>query len=275
MPIHGVSLDKKEEYGYSVNMSNTLHDDILRLLIQEQELYGDEFTRDPGTSGLWNHVSWDTPEYSTTDEERPPVVAERIETDMPKAIPLPTLSALQKTISACTKCELCKTRTQTVFGSGNPNADIMFIGEAPGADEDEQGLPFVGRAGQLLTKMIEEPRSLNLPRSEVYIANILKCRPPGNRKPLPAEVAQCEPYLITQIELIKPRIICALGATSANTLLKNNTPIGAMRGQTFDYHGVPLLITYHPAALLRNPNWKKPAWEDMLTLRTMYDKLKK
>lgn len=256
-------------------MSNTLHDDIRRLLIQEQDLYGDEFTRDPAASGLWNHVSWDTPEYSITDDERPPVVAERIETDMPKNIPLPTLSALQQTISTCTKCELCKTRTQTVFGSGNPNADIMFIGEAPGADEDEQGLPFVGRAGQLLTKMIEEPRSLNLPRSEVYIANILKCRPPGNRKPLPAEVAQCEPYLITQIELIKPRIICALGATSANTLLKNNTPIGAMRGQTFDYHGVPLLITYHPAALLRNPNWKKPAWEDMLTLRAMYDKLKK
>ncbi len=182
-------------------------------------------------------------------------------------------SALAATIAVCKKCDLCKTRTQTVFGSGNPNADILFIGEAPGADEDEQGLPFVGRAGQLLTKMIEEPRSLGIPRSQVYIANILKCRPPENRKPLPSEIDQCEPYLIKQIGMIRPKIICALGATSANTLLKNNLSITAMREHVYDYHGVPLIVTYHPAALLRNPNWKQPAWDDLLKLKALYEKL--
>lgn len=187
---------------------------------------------------------------------------------------LPTLDELQKTVSNCRKCDLCKTRTQTVFGSGNPRADILFIGEAPGADEDAQGLPFVGRAGQLLTQMIEQPRSLNIQRSQVYIANILKCRPPGNRKPAQAEIEQCEPYLIAQIENIRPKIICALGLTAANTLLKNTLSMTGMRGQVFDYHGVPLMVTYHPAALLRNPNWKKPAWEDLLKLKDMLDHMK-
>ncbi len=188
---------------------------------------------------------------------------------------LPSLQELEKTVSGCVKCSLCKTRTQTVFGSGNSDADIMFIGEAPGADEDAQGLPFVGRAGQLLTKMIEEPRSLGLPRSHVYIANILKCRPPENRKPQASEIEQCEPYLIAQIEKIKPKIICALGLTAANTLLKNTLSMSAMREKVFDYHGVPLIVTYHPAALLRNPNWKKPAWDDMIRLKNMIPDLKK
>ncbi len=188
---------------------------------------------------------------------------------------LPSMDQLRKTVSKCRKCQLCETRTQTVFGSGNEKAAIMFVGEAPGADEDAQGLPFVGRAGQLLTKMIEEPRSLGLPRSQVYIANILKCRPPENRKPQPGEIEQCEPYLISQIENIRPKVICALGATAANTLLKNSLSMGAMRGQTYDYHGTPLLVTYHPAALLRNPNWKQPAWEDMLRLRAMYEETQK
>lgn len=187
---------------------------------------------------------------------------------------LPTLDELEKTVSNCRKCDLCQTRTQTVFGSGNPKADILFIGEAPGADEDAQGLPFVGRAGQLLTQMIEQPRSLNIQRSQVYIANILKCRPPGNRKPVQAEIEQCEPYLIAQIENIRPKIICALGLTAANTLLTNTLSMTEMRGKVFDYHGVPLMVTYHPAALLRNPNWKKPAWEDLLKLKDMLDKKK-
>lgn len=187
---------------------------------------------------------------------------------------LPTLDELQKTVSNCRKCDLCQTRTQTVFGSGHPKADILFIGEAPGADEDAQGLPFVGRAGQLLTQMIEQPRSLNIQRSQVYIANILKCRPPGNRKPVQAEIEQCEPYLIAQIENIRPKIICALGLTAANTLLTNTLSMTEMRGKVFDYHGVPLMVTYHPAALLRNPNWKKPAWEDLLKLKDMLDKKK-
>jgi DNA polymerase len=188
---------------------------------------------------------------------------------------LPTLTELEQTVSECRKCGLCSTRTQTVFGSGDSDADIMFIGEAPGADEDAQGLPFVGRAGQLLTRMIEEPRSLGLPRSQVYIANILKCRPPNNRKPNPDEIDRCEPYLIAQIERIRPRIICALGVTAANTLLKNSLSLGACREKVFDYHGTPLIVTYHPAALLRNPHFKKPAWDDMLRLKRLYQELKK
>lgn len=219
---------------------------IARYLKQQRDLYGDT---------LWlRRVQYES-------ASAPGVVREG----------LPSLAELSQVVSQCQKCGLCRTRTQTVFGSGNPNAKILFIGEAPGADEDAQGLPFVGRAGQLLTKMIEEPRSLGILRSEVYIANILKCRPPGNRKPNPDEIEQCEPYLIAQIENIRPRVICALGLTAANTLLRNNLSQAAMRGKTYDYHGIPLIVTYHPAALLRNPNWKKPAWEDLLRLRAIYE----
>lgn len=225
---------------------------MIRFLEQQRELYGDELIL---TRAM----------YSSEPEKK--VVRE----SLPE---LPTLQELSVKVAECRKCTLCNTRTQTVFGSGNTRAEIMFIGEAPGADEDEQGLPFVGRAGQLLTKMIEEPRSLGLPRSDVYIANILKCRPPGNRKPNADEIEQCEPYLIAQIENIRPRIICALGLTAANTLLRNTLSMAAMREKVFDYHGVPLMVTYHPAALLRNPNWKKPAWDDMLRLRALYEELK-
>jgi DNA polymerase len=154
-----------------------------------------------------------------------------------------------------------------VFGSGNPNADIMVIGEAPGADEDEQGLPFVGRAGQLLTKILE---SIEMPREQVYICNILKCRPPNNRKPLASETDQCEPYLWKQIELIKPKFILALGLTAANTLLKNKESMTALRGKVHDYQGISTIVTYHPAALLRNPDWKKHTWEDVKFLRKLY-----
>ncbi len=225
----------------------------LRFLEQQRELYGNDAI-----------VTTRRAVYSTATKA--PVVREAAEG-------IPELEELAKHVASCRKCGLCETRTQTVFGSGNPNADILFIGEAPGADEDAQGLPFVGRAGQLLTKMIEEPRSLGMPRPDVYIANILKCRPPGNRKPVAEEIAQCEPYLISQIEKIRPRVICALGLTAANTLLRNTQSMTAMRGKVFDYHGVPLIVTYHPAALLRNPNWKKPAWDDMIRLRSLYDEL--
>ncbi|MBC8125206.1 MAG: uracil-DNA glycosylase [Candidatus Kapabacteria bacterium] len=175
---------------------------------------------------------------------------------------------LYQQIHTCTNCALGFTRTNFVFGSGNPNAHIMVIGEAPGADEDEQGLPFVGRAGQLLTKVLE---AINLTRDEVYICNILKCRPPNNRKPLLSETDQCEPYLWKQIELIKPRFILALGLTAANTLLKNKESMTNLRGKIHDYQGIKTLVTYHPAALLRNPEWKKLAWEDVKLLRTLYD----
>jgi len=160
----------------------------------------------------------------------------------------------------CQKCSLCQTRKNVVFGTGNPKADLMFVGEAPGNDEDIQGLPFVGRAGQLLTKIIQ---AMGFEREDVYIANVLKCRPPNNRPPKPEEVKECEPYLLTQIKHIQPKIIVALGTHAAQTLLKTDKKISGMRGVFHDYHGVSLMPTYHPAYLLRSPSEKKKVWEDM------------
>jgi DNA polymerase len=181
-----------------------------------------------------------------------------------------TLESLYQAVCGCLRCPLGKTRTNFVFGDGNPNADIMFIGEAPGADEDAQGLPFVGRAGKLLTKMIN---AIKCERQDVYIGNILKCRPPQNRDPQAGEIEACEPILLRQIDIIKPKVICALGRISAQTLLRTKSTLSALRGTVHDYHGVKLIVTYHPAALLRNPNWKRPAWEDLKFLRHEYDGL--
>ncbi|HET9226847.1 MAG TPA: uracil-DNA glycosylase [Thermoanaerobaculia bacterium] len=167
-------------------------------------------------------------------------------------------------MEACTRCRLAQGRQKTVFGSGNPDADLMLIGEAPGAEEDKQGLPFVGAAGELLTKIIQ---AIDLRREDIYIANILKCRPPGNRDPQPDEVAACRGYLEKQIDLVKPRVIVALGRIAAQTLLGNESPIGQMRGQWFRVRGIPAMVTYHPAALLRNPGLKRPTWEDMQQVR--------
>lgn len=178
---------------------------------------------------------------------------------------------LNKQICTCLKCGLGKTRTKFVFGVGNPNADVLVIGEAPGADEDAQGEPFVGRAGQLLNKILE---AVQFKREEVYIANILKCRPPNNRRPNPSEVEQCEPYLWKQVEMIKPKLILCLGLTAAQTLLKTDESLTQLRTSIHDYRGVPVYVTYHPAALLRNPNWKRPTWEDMQRMRADYEKLK-
>ena len=175
-----------------------------------------------------------------------------------------SLDDLRKTALSCARCDLSKTRTHVVFGSGNPKAKLMFVGEAPGMQEDIQGLPFVGRAGQLLTKIIE---SIGLKRSEVYIANVLKCRPPGNRNPLPTEIITCEEYLIKQIELIKPKVICALGKFASQTLLRSEEPITKLRGKFSDYHGAKLIPTFHPAYLLRNPKDKRLVWEDMKKIR--------
>jgi uracil-DNA glycosylase len=182
------------------------------------------------------------------------------------------LNSFAEGIKNCSKCNgLKKTRTQVVFGTGNPDADIMVIGEAPGADEDKQGKPFVGRAGQLLTKILE---AIDLKREEVYIANILKCRPPENRNPAPDEISNCEPYLYHQLKLIKPKLILALGTFAAQTLLRTKEPLGKLRGKFHDYNGIKTMVTYHPAALLRNPNWKKPAWEDVKQLKSEYEKMK-
>lgn len=175
-----------------------------------------------------------------------------------------SLDNLKKEALSCAKCDLCKTRTHVVFGSGNPEAKLMFVGEAPGMQEDLQGLPFVGRAGKLLTKIIE---SIGLKRKDVYIANILKCRPPDNRNPLPTEILTCEEYLTKQIELIKPAVVCALGKFAAQTLLRSQETISRLRGKFSDYRGTKLMPTFHPAYLLRNPQDKRLVWEDMKKIR--------
>ncbi len=174
------------------------------------------------------------------------------------------LRVLQEKVAACTRCaELAATRTQTVFGVGNPEPRLCFLGEAPGADEDRQGEPFVGRAGQLLTRIIE---ACTLRREDVYILNILKCRPPGNRNPLPSEATNCRPFLDEQLEILQPEFICCLGSVAAQNLLATDKSIGKLRGKFYDYHGITVLCTYHPAYLLRNPSAKRLVWEDMQML---------
>nr|VFK51941.1 MAG: DNA polymerase [Candidatus Kentron sp. TUN]VFK53577.1 MAG: DNA polymerase [Candidatus Kentron sp. TUN]VFK55041.1 MAG: DNA polymerase [Candidatus Kentron sp. TUN] len=180
--------------------------------------------------------------------------------------------SLRAKVSICTACELHKTRTQTVFGVGSQTADWMFIGEAPGADEDRQGEPFVGRAGRLLNSMIE---AIGLEREEVYIANILKCRPPNNREPEPTEALSCEPFLLHQITLVNPKIILAVGRIAAQNLLATTTPIGQMRGRRFTFRNtdIPLVVTYHPAYLLRSPQQKRRSWEDLLLACAIHTKI--
>ena len=181
------------------------------------------------------------------------------------------LETLRLAISNCTKCDLYKTRTNFVFGIGNPNAKVMVIGEAPGAEEDAKGEPFVERGGQLLNKML---LAIGFPREEVFIANILKSRPPGNRDPQPAEVAMCEPYLHKQIDIIKPKLIICMGRIAGTNLLKNGIDtLAKMRGNVYDFRGAKVMVTYHPAALLRNPNWKAPALENLQQFRRLYDEL--
>ncbi len=179
-----------------------------------------------------------------------------------------SLAAIQSDIgSDCRRCKLCSMgRSQIVFGVGNPKARLMFVGEAPGEEEDKRGEPFVGRAGQLLTKIIE---AIGLTREQVYIANVIKCRPPSNRNPEPDEVEQCEPYLFRQIDAIGPKVIVALGKFGAQTLLRTLDPISRLRGRVFDYRGARLIPTFHPAYLLRNPSAKREVWEDMKKVRAI------
>jgi uracil-DNA glycosylase len=207
---------------------------------------------------------------SKSDEER------RVgpETAPPETAPPATASipgdwnALESAVSACTLCTLHQSRTQTVFGTGSRGADLLVIGEAPGADEDRQGEPFVGRAGQLLNAML---KAIGLARSDVYIANILKCRPPGNRDPKPEEAASCTPYLEQQIALIEPRAVLALGRIAAQHLLQSDQPIGRLRGQilSFGAEPTPIVATYHPAYLLRSPQAKAKAWQDLCLVRRL------
>ena len=180
------------------------------------------------------------------------------------------LLAIRSELGECTRCKLHGGRTRLVFGVGNPSAEIVFVGEGPGADEDIQGEPFVGRAGQLLTRMIE---AMGFSRSEVYIANVVKCRPPGNRDPEPDEIAACEPFLKAQIAAIRPRVVVALGRFAVQTLLRDATPVSKQRGRWREYEGVKLMPTFHPAYLLRNPAEKKPAWEDLQLVMKEFGKV--
>jgi DNA polymerase len=220
-----------------------------------------KFAAELGVTGTSRDTTWRT--RGTPAVSAPaPAVAQPV--TFSKS-PADALAAIRSDIGDCTRCKLHTLgRTQVVFGVGSPTADLMFVGEAPGGDEDIQGIPFVGRAGQLLTKIIE---AIGLTRDDVYIANVIKCRPPQNRNPEPDEVETCEPFLFRQIDVIKPKVIVALGKFAAQALLRTDAPISRLRGRVFDYRGAKLIPTFHPAYLLRNPSSKREVWEDMKIAR--------
>ena len=233
------------------------------------------FAAELGVAGVSGDPAWRT--RQGTAETRlemaaaaPDAVTASVRLAMPVALShsaAETLAAVRTDIGDCTRCKLhALGRTQVVFGSGNPDADLMFVGEAPGADEDAQGVPFIGRAGQLLTKIIE---AIDLRRDDVYIANVIKCRPPQNRNPEPDEIDTCEPFLFQQIDAIKPIVIVALGKFAAQTLLRTEEPISRLRGRIFEYRGAALIPTFHPAYLLRNPSSKREVWEDMKLVKSL------
>jgi uracil-DNA glycosylase len=249
---------------------------VLRFLQTERDLFGEMLLTEGAAVAHQDRV---TPSDTTTSREEPPLSDQQPglfeEAEPPRPVitreswgDARSLEELNAQICTCVKCSLGHTRTNFVFGVGNPNATFMVVGEAPGADEDAQGEPFVGRAGQLLNKILE---AINFRREDVYIANILKCRPPGNRKPLPEEVESCLPYLRKQIELIRPTVILCLGLTAAENLLGTRESLSRLRGKVLSFEGIPVMVTYHPAALLRNPNWKRPTWEDVQEIRKLHD----
>jgi len=227
------------------------------------------FARELGVAGVSRDPVWRERAVETAPIQAPPADVRPAEV-RPVTIaltPVEALAAIRADIGDCTRCKLHTLgRTQVVFGVGNPAADLMFVGEAPGRDEDQQGFPFVGRAGQLLTKIIE---AIALKREDVYIANVIKCRPPENRNPEPDEVETCEPFLFRQIDVIKPKVIVALGKFGAQTLLRTLDPISRLRGRVFEYRGAKLIPTFHPAYLLRNPSSKREVWEDMKLVRKL------
>lgn len=210
-----------------------------------------EFFRDIGVQTISLH------------EARPAAAAPEPASPLPVAL-VDTLEAIRSDLGDCQRCKLAPTRTTIVFGSGNPSAEIVFVGEAPGYEEDQQGLPFVGEAGRLLTKIIE---SIGIKREDAYICNILKCRPPGNRNPEPDEVLVCSPFLKRQIAAIRPKIVCCLGKFAAQTMLQRADPISRLRGEFHDIDGMRVIATFHPAYLLRSPEKKREVWEDMKQIR--------
>ncbi|MGE0446180.1 MAG: uracil-DNA glycosylase family protein [Vicinamibacterales bacterium] len=230
-----------------------------------------EFYKELGVDGVRLDAEWRTRvegQAPGPSDPAPPHLAPSDPAPSDLRTPGPSdLRVIRSDIGDCTRCKLHTLgRKQIVFGVGNPNADLMFVGEAPGADEDIQGEPFVGRAGQLLTKIIE---AIGMTRDEVYIANVIKCRPPQNRNPEPDEVEQCEPFLFRQIDTIKPKVIVALGKFAAQSLLRTTDPITRLRGREFSYRDAILMPTYHPAYLLRNPSAKREVWEDMKRVKQL------
>ncbi len=207
---------------------------------------------------------WKPPEEIPRGQRSTPVEpaaqAAKPQPSVPEPERAARLEQLKAEVSTCVKCRLHQGRTQTVFGVGHPNADLVLVGEAPGFEEDRQGIPFVGRAGQLLTRILG---AMHLSRDEVYICNIIKCRPPENRNPSIDEIATCEAYLIEQLQLIQPKVICVMGKVAAYTLLQTKVSISKLRGQWHHYKGIPVMPTFHPAYLLRNPGGKRAVWEDM------------
>ncbi|VAX26117.1 Uracil-DNA glycosylase, family 4 [hydrothermal vent metagenome] len=240
-------------------------------LAEQRETFGDELFEQIDIPDLTvNGSNTVYRDANDTAQKTSTIVSETTDLFNSDLMSYKTLDELYENIHDCQKCSLGATRNKFVFGVGNPNADLMLIGEAPGADEDKQGIPFVGRAGKLLTDIL---KAINFEREEVYIANILKCRPPNNRDPLPSEREVCKPYLFRQIELIKPKIILCLGKVASNVMLNNNDSLTKMRSEDHELNGIKLMVTYHPAALLRNPHWKKGTWEDVQKVRKLYDEL--
>jgi DNA polymerase len=251
---------------------NGLNKLLIEALKDQRDIFGDD---------LYEQINLTKPVTYNRDIETELIVAEKkptpkVEKKSVKAEPQAdftnacSLDELNGLINGCMKCSLGETRTKFVFGVGNPNTKALIIGEAPGADEDKQGEPFVGRAGKLLNDIL---KAIKFEREDVYIANILKCRPPGNRDPQPSEMETCMPYLMKQIELIQPKVILCLGRVAGNGLLNKKLTLGDLRKEVYDWNGIKVMVTYHPAALLRNPNWKRGCWEDVQKFKKLHDEL--
>ncbi len=245
-----------------------MKDELIKILIDQKEIFGDYLFETTGE--IQNHLSKQRKTELVNNTRKGEDEIPELEDPKEDWKKTRSLEELNNLIKNCQKCPLHKSRNKFVFGIGNPDADVLIVGEGPGAEEDKQGEPFVGRAGKLLNDIL---KAINFERSEVYIANIVKCRPPGNRTPVTEEMDSCFPYLNKQIELIKPKLILALGLTAAQALLKKRDSLTSMRGKLFDYKGIKTMVTYHPAALLRNPNWKRGCWEDVQQFRKLYDEM--
>jgi uracil-DNA glycosylase family 4 len=245
-------------------MDESLKDEARQFALQQHSLFGDII--------VGRRINrQESPRQQSESSAEPSVLEREISGIAEDWTGASSLDSMNQMICACVKCPLGHSRNKFVFGVGNPNADIVVIGEGPGADEDATGEPFVGQAGQLLNKILE---AIHMKRDDVYICNIVKCRPPGNRTPERYEIEQCKPYLLKQLDLIKPRFILTLGLTATNTILDRKDRMGQLRGKPHQAYGMTVIATYHPAALLRNPQWKRATWEDVQLLRRLYDEWK-